>query len=334
MNDIKKIFIIGSGSWGSTIAHHLSEIGHNVTLCHRTLKKTTFMFESSRNKKIIISKKIVHLNIKNNIIANIDTADIVCIAVPSNNIRKIIKFLPLNKSTIIVNLSKGIEINSLKTISQILIEENHINKKNVVTLSGPTHAEEVIFGLPAALVVSSYYAKTSQSIQKTFNGRNLRVYNNSDIIGVELGGSLKNVIAIAAGISDGLGFGDNSKASLVTRGCKEITELGVKLGANKSTFYGLSGIGDLIVTCFSKHSRNRLVGEKIGKGESINSIIKEMNMVAEGLNTSKSVYKLIKIHGIELPICESVYNIIYNKLDPLSAVNNLINRNLSNEMPL
>ena len=334
MKHIKKIFVIGAGSWGTTMANHLSELGHNVTLCHKTFKNTTFMFENSKNKKIEISKNINHIIIQNNKISNIDKADSVCIAVPSNNIRQIIKFLPLNKCPIIVNLSKGIEISSLKTISQILIEEYDINKEYVVTLSGPTHAEEVIFGIPSALVVSSYNSNTSKSVQKTFNGRNLRVYNNNDILGVELGGSLKNVIAIAAGISDGLGFGDNSKASLVTRGCKEISELGIKLGANKSTFSGLSGIGDLIVTCFSKHSRNRFVGEKIGKGKSVSSIINEMKMVAEGLNTSKAVYKLIKIHNIELPICESVYNIIYNKLDPLNAVKNLINRNLSNEMPL
>ena len=154
------------------------------------------------------------------------------------------------------------------------------------------------------------------------------------MIGVELGGSLKNIIAIASGISDGLGFGDNSKAAIVTRGCKEITKLGVKLGAKESTFNGLSGIGDLMVTCFSNHSRNRFVGERIGKGEKVKDIIEKMSMVSEGINTSKAVYKLSKKYKIELPICESVYKILFENLDPLNAVKNLINRNLSSELPL
>mgnify|MGYP001191038246 CR=1 FL=1 len=334
MLDKKNIFIIGSGSWGTTIAHHLSKLKHDVTLCTRNQSKTKFMMDIKRLKKINLSKEIKRIEIINDNINDIESADIVCIAVPSNEIRNIKSLLPVKSKSIILNLSKGIENDSLKTISQILIEKNFINKNLISTLSGPTHAEEIIFEVPSAIVVSSYSNKTSKLIQEIFNGNNLRVYSNEDMIGVELGGSLKNIIAIASGISDGLGFGDNSKAAIVTRGCKEITRLGVKLGAKESTFYGLSGIGDLMVTCFSNHSRNRFVGERIGKGENIKDIVETMSMVSEGINTSKAVYNLIKKHEIELPICESVYKILFENLDPLKAVKNLINRNLSNELPL
>ena len=334
MLDKKNIFIIGSGSWGTTIAHHLDNLNHKVTLCSRNVSKTKYMMDKEKLKKISISKKINRIEIKNTNIENINLADIICIAVPSNEIRNIKSLLPIKSKAIILNLSKGIEAESLKTISQILFEKNFINKNLISTLSGPTHAEEIIFEVPSAIVVSSYSNETSKLIQKVFNGNNLRVYRNNDMIGVELGGSLKNIIAIASGISDGLGFGDNSKAAIVTRGCKEITKLGVKLGAKESTFNGLSGIGDLMVTCFSNHSRNRFVGERIGKGEKVKDIIEKMSMVSEGINTSKAVYKLSKKYKIELPICESVYKILFENLDPLNAVKNLINRNLSSELPL
>ena len=334
MLDKKNIFIIGSGSWGTTIAHHLDNLNHKVTLCSRNLSTTKYMMDKEKLKKISFSKKINRIQIKNRNIENIELADIICIAVPSNEIRNIKSLLPIKSKAIILNLSKGIEAESLKTISQILFEKNFINKNLISTLSGPTHAEEIIFEVPSAIVVSSYSNETSKLIQKVFNGNNLRVYRNDDMIGVELGGSLKNIIAIASGISDGLGFGDNSKAAIVTRGCKEITKLGVKLGAKESTFNGLSGIGDLMVTCFSNHSRNRFVGERIGKGEKVKDIIEKMSMVSEGINTSKAVYKLSKKYKIELPICESVYKILFENLDPLNAVKNLINRNLSSELPL
>tara|TARA_A100001011_G_scaffold134512_1_gene141877 strand:- start:19170 stop:20174 length:1005 start_codon:yes stop_codon:yes gene_type:complete len=334
MLDKKNIFIIGAGSWGTTIAHHLIKLKHDVSICYKNRNKVNYMIDKKKLNELNFSKKINYIEIINNKIENISSADIICIAVPSNEIRNIRNLLPLNSKAIILNLSKGIEIDSLKTISQILSEKNFIDKQFISTLSGPTHAEEILFEIPSAIVVSSYSPNTSKIIQKIFNGNNLRVYNNDDIIGVELGGSLKNIIAIASGISDGLGFGDNTKAAIVTRGCKEITNLSVKMGAKKSTFSGLSGVGDLMVTCFSNHSRNRFVGEKIAKGEKIKNIIEEMNMVSEGIYTSKAVYKLSKKFKIELPICESVYNILFKNLNPLKAVKNLINRDLSNELPL
>ena len=233
--------------------------------------------------------------------------------------------------TIIVNLSKGLENITLKRISEVILETTGVDNDRIVSLYGPSHAEEVLLGYPTTLVAASSNEISSKLIQQIFSSNILRVYSNKDIKGVELGGSLKNVIAIAAGICDGIGFGDNTKAALLTRGMSEITRLGVEMGAKESTFSGLSGIGDLIATCLSKHSRNRYVGEEIGKGESLSSILDSMNMVAEGVNTTRSVYDLSKKYNLDMPISNGVYNILFNINDPKSIVSELMNRDLVNE---
>ena len=230
-----------------------------------------------------------------------------------------------------MNISKGIEIDTLMTISDVIDDVLDGHHKSVVTLSGPSHAEEVIRGHPTALVAASKDVKTAERIQNLFATERLRTYLNRDIKGVELGGSMKNVIAIAAGICDGIGYGDNSKAALMTRSMEEITRLGEAMGARGKTFRGLSGYGDLIVTCLSKHSRNRQLGQLIGEGLALEDITSDMNMIAEGIYTAKSVHQLLVKHNVEMPIHEAIYQVLFEKKDPKNSVIELMSRRLSEE---
>ena len=258
--------------------------------------------------------------------------EVVVLGIPSHGVRDVMNSLPnLLQDSVYVNLAKGIENDSLKRMSEIVMECGGIDGKNVVTLSGPSHAEEVAKGLPSTLVAGSSDPEIASMVQQVFSSNTLRVYINSDIIGVELGGSVKNVIALAAGVCDGIGFGENTKAALITRGIVEITRLGISIGGKAETFAGLSGIGDLIATCLSRHSRNRYVGEQIGRGRSLEEILDEMTMVAEGVKTSSSVKVLSEKQSIEMPICDAVYESLYEGLDPKEAVNRLMSRELGSE---
>jgi glycerol-3-phosphate dehydrogenase (NAD(P)+) len=218
------------------------------------------------------------------------------------------------------------------TISRIFLDIfQKIKKRNIVVLSGPSHAEEVARQIPTAVVAGSDDIANAQKVQKVLSNKFFRVYRSSDVLGVELGGALKNVIAIAAGIADGAGFGDNTKAAIMTRGIKEIMRLGLKLGAHENTFYGLSGIGDLIVTCMSKLSRNRFVGEEVGKGRKLKDVLAEMKMVAEGVATTTSTRELSKNLGTELPITEQVYKVLFHGKNPHAATEILMTRGLKKE---
>ena len=216
-------------------------------------------------------------------------------------------------------------------MSEVISSELNNGFENIVSLYGPSHAEEVAANQPTTLVSASSNLEIAKIIQKVFSSQYLRVYTNQDIKGVELGGSLKNIIAIATGICDGLGFGDNTKAAIITRGIAEITRLGVKMGALNSTFSGLSGVGDLIATCLSKHSRNRFVGESLGSGKSLIQILDSMEMVAEGVITTKSVYQLSEKYEVEMPISKAVYQILYEEIDPKKVVLDLMSRDLTAE---
>jgi glycerol-3-phosphate dehydrogenase (NAD(P)+) len=234
---------------------------------------------------------------------------------------------------IIVNLAKGIENDTLCRMSEVLKEELPSNLHDkIVTLSGPSHAEEVSRKIPTTVVVAGFQEGIAKKIQQTFMNPYFRVYTNSDIIGVELGGSLKNVIAIASGICDGMGLGDNSRGALITRGLAEITRLGEKLGAKRETFAGLSGLGDLVTTCISKYSRNRFVGEQIGKGKTLDQILKEMTMVAEGIKTTKSAYHLSIRYKVEMPITEQVYRVLFEDKQPQQAIAELMTRDPKSEI--
>ncbi len=264
---------------------------------------------------------------------NILDSDYIVIAIPSHFVRDLMKKLfdmGLSNQTFVI-LSKGIENDSLLTMSQVVKDAGKVDDNNIVTLYGPSHAEEVALEMPTTLVSACIDEAKAKNVQQLFSSPTLRLYSNTDILGVELGGSLKNVFAIAAGICDGIGFGDNTKAALMTRGMFEMTRLGVAMGAKRETFQGLSGIGDVIVTCLSKHSRNRFVGEKIGQGQSLQQILDGMNMVAEGVKMAKSVHQLKMKYDIEMPISEAVYNILFKNEDPKQAVTNLMTRGLISE---
>ena len=330
-----KIAVLGAGGWGTTLAILLHRNGHNVTLWEYNPEYANTLEEYRENfyylPKIIIPKDI---KITNDLEFAVHDKNIILVSTPTQFIRNNLKALSncKFKDEIIVSAAKGIENDSLYLVSDIILDVMHGTKKEkIVSLSGPSHAEEVSRRVPTAVVSASINIKTAEFIQNIFANYYFRVYSSNDLIGTEIGGALKNVIAIAAGISDGAGFGDNSKAALMTRGISEIMKLGLKLKAKKETFFGLSGIGDLIVTCESKHSRNRFVGEQIGSGKKLAVILKEMKMVAEGVATTKSAYELSKRHKIEMPIVEEIYAILFKDRSPHQATKNLMTRALKPE---
>lgn len=236
------------------------------------------------------------------------------------------------KARVAVSVSKGIENGTLRTTTEILSEVlTDLPKHAVGVLYGPSHAEEVAIGIPTAVVAAAHEEETARAIQRVFFSHTLRVYVNLDLVGVEIAGSVKNVMAIAAGISDGVGYGDNTKAAIVTRGIAEITRLGVAMGAQETTFAGLAGIGDLVVTCMSKHSRNRFLGEEIGRGRSLADIESHMSMIAEGVRTTESVMALAEQYGVEMPITEAVHKILFEGIQPEEAVYELMTRSAKHE---
>ena len=328
-----KVSVLGCGTWGSAVAQALADNGVEVTAWQRYENKSLEM-ESTRRHPIL---KDIEFNSNILFTSDFDNAivsgNIIILAVPSDAVREVILQASdkLTENSIIVNLAKGIENNTLMTMSQVIHIESGLKANQIVSLYGPSHAEEVVKKLPTTLVAGCVEDNTSILIQELMSSDFLRIYTNDDILGVEIGGSLKNIMAIAAGVCDGIGYGDNSKAAILTRGMNEMTKLGLIMGANESTFFGLSGIGDLLVTALSKHSRNRFVGEKIGKGESLDSIMGSMKMVAEGINTCKAIPDLVKKYKIEMPISESIHDILFNKKDPLKVVKELMTRKLGPE---
>jgi len=327
-----RIAVLGAGSWGTTIANLLTEKGHKVTLWSFEEEVVKEINENHTN-----STYLPGIQLNKNLKATLSPSslwrtEIFIIAVPTQYIRDVLlKYKFPIKNKLIVNLSKGIEKKTLMRISEVLQDSIGYNPEHFLTLTGPSHAEEVSRKIPTTVVVASEDIESAKFIRDIFSTSYFRIYSSEDVIGCELGGALKNVIALAAGIIDGLRLGDNTKAALITRGLAEITKLGVALGAKPQTFSGLSGLGDLVVTCNSKHSRNRFVGEQIGKGKSMIEILKEMKMVAEGIHTTESAYFLSQKHKVDMPIIEQVYQILFNGLDPLEAINNLMTRQSKNE---
>jgi len=261
----------------------------------------------------------------------INNADYIFIAIPTQSIRKFLETVHLPATTKIVSLSKGMEMNTYMLPSEIILELTNNDKSSICSLSGPSHAEEVANGIPTTLVVAGLNMTLNRNIQKLLSSTNMRAYSNSDILGVEIAGAVKNVISIASGMCIGLGFGDNTTAALITRGLNEISRLGRGVGAEESTFYGLAGIGDLSVTAFSKYSRNRKFGIEIGKGRKPKEVIDEIEMVVEGYYTSEALHVMAIDKNIEMPISESVYKILYENLSPKQAIMDLMNRELTHE---
>lgn len=333
MNGLYKIAVIGAGSWGTANAISLAKKGMEVKLWVRNQELLSAINNTRENITYLPG-----VNLPQNIEASNDMeycckdSDIIVLGTPSHAVRETVKEIKKysNKEQVIVNLAKGIENDSLYRMSQII--EEYLPQNPIAVLSGPNHAEEVARDIPTATVVSSQYKKTAQFVQDVFMNPRLRVYTNPDVIGVELGGSIKNVIALGAGICDGLEFGDNTKAALMTRGIVEISRLGVALGARQNTFSGLSGVGDLIVTCTSMHSRNRRAGIAIGQGKTLEEVISSTKMVVEGVRTTKSAYELAKKVGIEMPITEEIYRVLFEEADVKNSVMNLMLRNKTHEM--
>ena len=330
---MNKISFLGCGSWGGALGLVLANKAMHVTMWHRSPKVVQALTETRIHYLVSSLTFPDSVSFTSSIEDAVSGADTVIIAVPSQSVRELLQSSKdlFNSDQTIVNVSKGIEIDTLMTVSEVIIDVLGDSFTKVVTLSGPSHAEEVIQGHPTTLVSASTNSDAAKEVQSIFSNNVLRTYANSDIKGVELGGSMKNVIAIAAGICDGIGFGDNTKAALLTRGMAEISRLGTTMGADLKTFQGLSGIGDLIVTCLSQHSRNRKVGQAIGEGSSLDDALGDMMMVAEGVKSAKSVHQLREKFNVSMPICEAVYQILFEGKDPKISVTDLMTRELRGE---
>lgn len=323
----KKIAILGAGGWATAIAYVLSR-KCNIALWEFDEKQAKLFSKTHENKKFLPGIKLSRdVIISSDIKEVLKDANIVAFAVPSHTLRSVCKKANkyITSSIPLISLIKGIENDTFKRMSEI-IEKEIKNKKSISVLSGPSHAEEVGREIPTTVVIASKQKGAAEYMQRIFNTDNFRVYTSQDVIGVEIGGAVKNIIAIACGISDGMGFGVNTKAALMTRSLVEIKRLAVKLGAKEQTLSGLSGIGDLAVTCFSKYSRNRYVGERLGMGIDIETITNNMVMVAEGIYTTKSLYKLSKKLKVEMPISNEIYSIIYKRKSLSNALKNLMLR--------
>ncbi len=327
------ICVIGAGSWGTALSISLSKKGHEVRLWMRDEKQLEQMKISRENVRYL-SGVILPENIKlyGDLREAIHGAELVLLTVASQSVRQVIHSIKdaAKKDQVIVNAAKGLENESHLTISQVIREE--LPNNPFAVLSGPSHAEEVCRDMPTTLVVGSTKKNVAEFVQDVFITPKLRIYTNPDVIGIELGGALKNVIALGAGICDGLGFGDNAKAALMTRGIREIARLGSVMGADINTFSGLTGIGDLIVTCTSMHSRNRRCGIQIGQGKKAQEAIESIGMVVEGVVTTKVAYELSQQFQVEMPITTEIYKILYEDSDAREAVINLMLRSRTHEL--
>lgn len=334
---MKKITVLGAGSWGTALAIVLANNGWPVNLWCRTQEQKEQMIMKRENTKYLPGVVLPgNITISSNLEEVLTDPSPLCIvfSVPTNAVRETLNKVKhlLKSSTILVNTAKGIETNTLKRLSEVFEDELPGISDRFCVLSGPSHAEEVARGVPTTVVAASSIRKVAEKVQDIFISPQFRVYTNPDVIGVEIGGALKNVIALATGISDGLGYGDNSRAALITRGMTEIARLGVKMGASPLTFAGLSGIGDLVVTCTSMHSRNRRAGIALGQGKDLETVLKEMGMVVEGVNTTRSINKLKEKYDVELPISQEVYNVLFKGVSPREGVVNLMTRMRKHEM--
>jgi glycerol-3-phosphate dehydrogenase (NAD(P)+) len=328
---MKNIAVIGAGGWGLALGLLLNEKGNNVSIwCYDEVERSSIL-QYRENKRCLPGIKIpLEVSFTTSMEEVLAKKEIVLIAVPSKAIRSTVNKMKdyIEPESVIVNVSKGIEDETLLRLSEV-IEEVLPNK--VTVLSGPSHAEEVARHIPTTVVVSGRDMLVAASIQDIFMTQYFRVYTNDDLIGVELGGALKNVIALAAGTVEGMGYGDNTKAALMTRGIAEMTRLGVTMGGNPTTFAGLSGIGDLIVTCTSGHSRNRRAGELLGRGYSVDEALEKVNMVVEGVPTTKAGHALMMKYEIEMPILNAVYETLFENKSVKEAINDLMGRDKKSE---
>ena len=326
------VSVMGAGSWGTALALLLHSNGHKVTVWSINAEEVVMLSTEREHKSKLPGVKIPEdMEFTTDMEAAVKGRDFLVLAVPSPYTRSTARNMSpyVAEKQIIVDVAKGIEESTLMTLSQQIEEE--IPQADVAVLSGPSHAEEVGRGLPTTVVIGAKSKKTAEYLQEMFMNEVFRVYTSPDILGMELGGSLKNVIALAAGIADGMGYGDNTKAALITRGIAEIARLGVAMGGAIETFTGLTGIGDLIVTCASVHSRNRKAGYLMGQGKSMQEAMDEVKMVVEGVYSTKAAVKLGEKYGVSLPIINKVNEVLFEGKDPKEAVNELMLRDTKSE---
>ena len=326
----KNVTVIGAGSWGTALASVLADNGHQVTIWVRDPK-----LAEQINTKHVNEKYLPEVNLSSNIVANVDLKEavtgkpVVLLAVPSHAMRQICRQLVpfLDPEVLLIHATKGFELESLKRMSEVIMEEIPLSiSSKLAVLSGPSHAEEVVRRQPTTVVVSSAFEESMLRAQDLLMNANFRVYTNPDLIGAEIAGALKNIIALGAGMSDGLGYGDNAKAALLTRGLAEISRLGMKLGALPPTFAGLAGVGDLIVTCTSKHSRNWRAGYMLGQGRKLDDVLEQMGMVVEGVRTTHAAFALAHREGVDMPITSVLYGILFEGKEPRQGVEELMGR--------
>ena len=327
---MKNICIIGSGSWGVALGIHLAKLGNNIKIWSYMQEEADLINNEKKCKFLPNISLPDGITCYTSYEEAIKGTEIILHVTPSKVTRNVIKeYKQFVTNQTIVICSKGFEKETLSTLDEVVKEE--LTNINVAALSGPSHAEEVSIGIPTAMVIAANDIKLADELRDIFMNENLRIYTSSDLKGVELGGALKNIIAFCAGVAASLGLGDNSFAALITRGLKEISFLGEKLGGRKETFYGLTGLGDLIVTCLSEHSRNRRAGKLLGKGMKLEDIRKEIGMVIEGVENIDVAYELARKNNIETPIIDAVYNVLYNNLDVKEAVKMLMIRGKKEE---
>lgn len=327
---IKNICIIGSGSWGVALGIHLAKLGNNIKIWSYKQEEADMI--NNNRKCIFLPNAYIPSSIKctTNFEEAILGTDIILIATPSQAVRETVrKFKEFVKNQQIIICSKGFEKKTLYTLNQVVAEE--LPNSKIGGLSGPSHAEEVSIGIPTALVIASKHQEILDTVQDVFMNEVLRIYTTDDIKGAELGGALKNIIALCAGIINGLELGDNTLAALMTRGLSEMAKLNEKMGGDRNTIYGLTGLGDLIVTCLSNYSRNRRAGILIGQGKTIEEAKKEIGMTIEAIDNIEIAYELSKKYNVEMPIVTSVYNVLYNNLEPREAVLKLMTRTAKQE---
>jgi len=328
---VSRAAILGAGSWGTTLAVHLANLGHEVAIWGNVAAELEAMARDRENRKFLAGIPLpdrikVHAELE----VALRGAEVTVFVVPSVAVREVATAVRASGArSLWVSAAKGLEPTTLERMSEVLGEA--LGERHPVVLTGPSHAEEVSRGVPTSIVAASAEESHAKAVQVLFSSPALRVYTNDDVVGCEIGAALKNVIAIAAGVCDGVGYGDNTKGALLTRGLAEIARLGVAMGGRRETFFGLTGMGDLITTAMSRHSRNRHVGERLGRGETLEQVLGAMWMVAEGVNTARAARELGRQHAVEMPITEQVCALLFEAKAPKEALGALMTRDLKRE---
>jgi glycerol-3-phosphate dehydrogenase (NAD(P)+) len=330
-----KAAVLGAGSWGTALAAVLTNNGHDTVVWAKRAVVCDEINTSHTNRKYLPEAKLpVQLRATTDLADALADRDLVIFAVPSGAMPEVVtasKSL-IGESSLVAHAVKGFDLDTRQRMSQLIAREIPDVERRLAVITGPSHAEEVIAEMPTTIVVAAYERTTAETVQDALMNSYFRVYTNPDVVGAELGGCLKNIIALSVGMADGLGFGDNAKAALMTRGLAEITRLGMKLGASPLTFAGLSGIGDLIVTCTSRHSRNFRAGRLIGQGRSLEQALEEIGMVVEGIRATQAALTLAQEHGVEMPITKALHEVLFLGKQPHDAVEELMGRERGHEM--